>query len=109
MISAEAWEQQIKDIEEEDDYMLHVYRNKIFPYAIYNLTDNGLFNNSSHSRKLKALHNLVNRDRDIRKKSLSYDETTNIIYFQSRYGIYHKFDINHKGYHVMPFYKTSNN
>ena len=40
MISAEAWEQQIKDIEEEDDYMLHVYRNEIFPYAIFNLTDN---------------------------------------------------------------------
>jgi hypothetical protein len=40
MISAEAWEKQIKEIEEEDDYMLNVYRNKIFPYAIYNLTDN---------------------------------------------------------------------
>ena len=71
--------------------------------------DNGLFNNFSHSRKLKALHHIVNRDRDIRKKSLFNDETTNIIYFQSRYGIYHKFEIDNKCCHVMPFYKANNN
>jgi hypothetical protein len=74
MISAEAWEKQIKEIEEEDDYMLHVYRNKIFPYAIYNLTDNGLFNNFSLSKKLKALKSIIDHDRDIRKKSLFYDK-----------------------------------
>ena len=109
MISSEAWEQQIRDIEEEDDYMMHVYRNKIFPFAIYNLTDNGLFNNFSHTRKLKALKSIVDNDRDIRKKSLFYDQATNIVYFQSRYGIYHKFDIHNQRCHVMPFYKTSNN
>ena len=109
MISSEAWEKQIRDFEEEDDYMTHVYRNKIFPFAIYNLTDNGLFNNFSHTRKLKALKSIVDNDRDIRKKSLFYDQATNIVYFQSRYGIYHKFDIHSQRCHVMPFYKTSNN
>ena len=109
MISAEAWEKQIKEIEEEEDYMLNVYRNKIFPYAIYNLTDNGLFNNFSHSKKLKALKSIIDHDRDIRKKSLFYDKEKNIIYFQSRYGIYHKFDIDNKCCHVMPFYKANNN
>ena len=70
MISSQAWEKQIRDIEEEDDYMMLVYRNKILPFAIYNLTDNGLFNNFSHTRKLKALQSIVSNDRDIRKKSL---------------------------------------
>ena len=50
MISAEAWEQPIKESEEEYDYMLHVYRDNIFPYAVYNLSENGLFNNFSHSK-----------------------------------------------------------
>ena len=108
MISSEAWEKQIRDIE-EDDNMMRVYRNKIFPFAIYNLTDNGLFNNFSHSRKLKALKNIVDHDRGIRKKSLLNDQATNIVYFQSRYGIYHKFDIDNQRCHVMPFYKTNNN
>ena len=109
MISSEAWQNQIRDIEEEDDYMMRVYRDKIFPFAIYNLTDNGLFNNFSHTRKLKALQSIVSNDRDIRKKSLFYDQATNIVYFQSRCGIYHKFDINNQRCHIMPFYKTSNN
>ena len=69
MISSKAWEKQIRDIEEEDDYMMRVYRNKIFPFAIYNLTDNGLFKNFSRTRKLKALQSIVNNDRDIRKKN----------------------------------------
>ena len=89
--------------------MIRVYRNKMFPVAIYNLTDNGLFKNLSHTRKLKASKNIMDHDRNIRKKSLFYDQATNIVYFQSRYGIYHKFDINNQRCHVMPFYKTSNN
>ena len=108
MISSEAWEKQIKDIEEEYDYMMHVYRNKIYPFAIYNLSDNGLFNNFSHTRKLKALKHIVDQDRDFRKKFLFYDEATNIVYFQSRYGVCHKRDIDHKRCHVMPFYQANN-
>ena len=71
MIPSEASEQQIRGIE-EDDHMMHVYRHKVFPCAIYNLTDNGSFNNFSHTKKLKALKHIEDQDRDIRRKSLFY-------------------------------------
>ena len=98
----ERWRAQLKDMDDEDNEFQFVMRNKIYPNGLFNLTSNPLFNIHSLTRKLKAINTILSSERNVKKKGIYYDMLHHVVYFESKYNLYHKADLNTKQVSILP-------
>ena len=88
----ERWRAQLKDMDDEDNEFQFVMRNKIYPNGLFNLASNPLFSIYSLTRKLKAINTILSY----------YDMHHHIVYFESKYNLYHKADLNNRQVNILP-------
>ena len=98
----ERWRAQLKDMDDEDNEFQFVMRNKIYPNGLFNLTSNPLFSIYSLTRKLKAINTILSSEMTVKRKSTYYDMHYRIVYFGSKYIMYHKADKNTKQVSNLP-------
>ena len=98
----ERWRAQLKDMDDEDNEFQFVMRNKIYPNGLFNLTSNPFFSIYSLTRKLKAINTILSSERNVKRKGIYYDMHHHIVYFEPKYNIYHKSDLNTKQFNILP-------
>ena len=99
-----SWNEQLKDMENEDTYHEHLLSNKIYPNGLFNLTSNPIFNVYNEKRRIKAIINVMEHDDRINRRSILYDRHSHIVYFLTKDNLFHKVDLHTKQVRILNVY-----
>lgn len=90
------WEEQIKDMDNEDNYYEYITNNKIYPWGVFNATANPIFKTLSWARRVATIRHIILTNGNVKKNSILFDQINNVVYFETTKGIYHKCDLERK-------------
>ena len=89
MDSYNAWEEQIRELNKDDEMHNYILANKIYPSGLFNLTSCPIYNSYSRSKKIKAIITILQHYNKIILNTVHVDMNNSIVHFKSTNHLYH--------------------
>ena len=99
-----SWNEHLEDMRLEEHYHEHMLSKKMFPNGLFNLTSNHIFKLYNEKRRIKAIINIMEHDRNINKRSILYDLRNHIVYFRTKDNLFHKVDLHTRQVWILNVY-----